>query len=143
MSEHVMDTALGAKKNWPTPTLKSLSIQKLDIFTPHVGPKKTKKPQLQAILILKKRLQKIMWQCVGIVRTKKLLTKAEKQLQTMQKQLSKIMQVRSKTSSIKTQSSSQTIIQALELQNMLQVAALIIKAALKRKKSLGAHYRKN
>ena len=126
MSEHVMDTALGAKKNWP---------KKLAVLRRDVPSKNLKKTELQAISILKKRLQKTMWQCVGIVRTKKLLTKALKQIQQMQKQLSKIAQTHEKN--------SQTNPAALELQNMLQVAALIIKAALKRKKSLGAHYRKN
>ncbi len=76
--------------------------------------------------LLRKKLQKSMWINVGIIRTRNLLTNAKKQIREIQKQLPE-----------------NESIEKFELQDMLQTSGMIIEAALKRKKSLGAHYRKN
>ncbi len=76
---------------------------------------------------LKKQIREIMWQYVGIERSKKELHYAIKELKTLEKTLEKIIQ--------------KGINEALlEIANMLQTALLIANAAYKRKTSLGAHY---
>lgn len=74
---------------------------------------------------LKTKLQNIMWEKVGIVRTQNGLKEAQKHVQLFQKNLSKINQHNQ---------------ESLELRNMIETSLLIIKACLARKKSLGAHY---
>ncbi len=110
MGEHVMDSPLPVIKNFP----------KISATKRHY-PKASKK-----ITKLKKTLQTLMWNNVGIIRTKNLLKQALKRIQSIKKQLPK-----------------EESIAKLELQNMLNVAELIVRASLKRRKSLGAHYRKN
>lgn len=74
---------------------------------------------------MKKNLQKLMWEKVGIVRTKNRLTEALEKIKKMEEELKDL------------DSSNR---ESLEVKNMILVARLITEAALKRKKSLGAHF---
>lgn len=112
MSEHVMTFPLPASKKPPHVTI---TAQK---------PKPTDKTSLERLKKLRAELQKIMWEYAGIVRTKKLLKIAKKQLVSIKKQTSRC----------------QDSIPKYELQNMLHVSGMIVESALKRKKSLGAHF---
>lgn len=75
---------------------------------------------------IRKTLQKTMWECVGIVRDKKLLKQTLHTLASLEKQTPKKAHQ-----------------EALELNNMISAATLITKAALARRKSLGCHFREN
>ncbi len=77
------------------------------------------------LMKMKTRLQKILWEKVGIIRTKKGLNIAHKELQQLKKEVA----------------GNRIINQLwLELENMIEVSLLIIESALRRKISLGAHY---
>lgn len=108
------DKILNTKKHQPQKTPK-FKTPKYEILT------KTEQLKLN---LLKKKLQITMWNCVGIVRSKKSLTDALKILQLIQKSAKKINKKNAQT---------------MELVNMLQTAILIAKAAQKRRKSLGCH----
>lgn len=73
---------------------------------------------------IRKTLKKTMWECVGIVRSTKLLKQALYTLAALKMEIPK--------------KANQKI---LELKNMISAAALITKAALARRKSLGCHFR--
>ncbi|MBT4916814.1 L-aspartate oxidase [Candidatus Peregrinibacteria bacterium] len=75
---------------------------------------------------LKKEIQELMWQYAGIVRNRKLIKKEA---------LPKIREILQELESIK--STNQVI---AETKNMAMVAHLILKAAQKRRKSLGCHF---
>jgi L-aspartate oxidase len=68
----------------------------------------------------KQKIRHIMWEYAGIVRTYSGLIQGLKQLRNLEKQISA---------------------QAIECQNMLQVAQMIISAAIWREESRGGHYR--
>jgi len=74
---------------------------------------------------IKTRIRSIMWHYVGIVRNVKGLKTAEKELKELQSELGKQNGINASI---------------LETHNMLTVGLLVIKAAQKRKKSLGTHY---
>ncbi len=74
---------------------------------------------------IKKELQHLMWEKVGIVRTRKDLKKAEKILGVWEEELGKMNCVNK---------------EYLELRNMIQAAKLIVKACVKRPQNLGAHF---
>lgn len=76
---------------------------------------------------LKAKLKNIMWNNVGIIRTEASLITALSEIN----KLDEVYQNKDKCSSI----------DEYELRNMLLVARCIINAALKRKESIGAHYR--
>jgi L-aspartate oxidase len=71
------------------------------------------------------RLRRLMWEKVGIIRCESSLTTAKQRLSDWAYILDKTLLTR----------------RELELKNMLQVATIITEAALKRKESVGAHYR--
>ena len=73
-------------------------------------------------------LQEIMWENAGIIRNEKGLEEARRKIDKLEKEL----ELEDKTSKM-----------YMEYKNMLLVSKLIVKAALKRKKSLGAHFRKD
>lgn len=112
MSEHVMDSPL-PKMVPPVNKIaaKTPNGRKIPISSKKLGR-------------LRKSLQKTMWECAGIVRTKKLLSKGIATLKQIKKQIPK-------TDSL----------EKFELLNMIQTGELMIKAALKRTGSLGAHFR--
>ncbi len=81
---------------------------------------------------VKKQIQKIMWDNVGVVRNGKDMKKALKELDKFKKTKLKI------TGQLKT---NQKLICALDIKNMIPTCEMIIKSALFRKESRGAHYR--
>jgi L-aspartate oxidase len=70
-------------------------------------------------------MRRLMWEKVGIIRCGESLMEARQRLSGWEYILDKTFMTR----------------RELELKNMLQVAILVTEAALKRKKSVGAHYR--
>lgn len=75
-----------------------------------------------------KQLHEVMWDLVGIVRSEKGLQVADRQIQAM-------------TDEARSRNWSNMAPDGLEYLSQLHVASLISKAAIKRKDSLGAHYR--
>lgn len=76
---------------------------------------------------LKTRLKEIMWENVGIFRNEKSLTGALNTVNKIEKEFGRIDKCKNS--------------EEYELRNMLITARLIIKSALNRKESRGAHYR--
>lgn len=112
MSEHVMDSPL-PKMIFPVEKTPVKPIRGNKIAN---SSKKLER--------LRKILQKTMWECAGIIRTKNLLNRGVRTLKAIKKKIPK-------TESL----------EKFELLNMIQTSELILKAALKRTKSLGAHCR--
>ena len=79
---------------------------------------------IEEIKIIKKQIQKILWENVSIIRSIELLKTAQKQL----KAFNFIYQYASNNQIL------------CETQNMLMLGNKIIRAAIRRKKSLGSHY---
>jgi L-aspartate oxidase len=77
------------------------------------------------IVHIRTSLQKVMWEQVGIVRTRKGLTAALRKLREWDRMLRNLPHRRN----------------ALELANMITASVLITRAALQRDGSVGAHYR--
>ncbi|AJC50384.1 L-aspartate oxidase [Coxiella endosymbiont of Amblyomma americanum] len=75
------------------------------------------------------RIQKIMWDYVGIVRTNKGLNYAKQQLQEMTQQINTLFLKPTKSS--------------IELRNIIAIAGMVIQSALLRKESRGLHYNKD
>jgi L-aspartate oxidase len=73
------------------------------------------------------KLKDVMWNNVGIIRTEKSLQSAQKEIEQMQKDFKRRRKCLNQTE--------------YEYRNMLIVASLIIKGALERKESRGAHCR--
>ncbi len=76
---------------------------------------------------LKSNLKNIMWENVGIIRTEDSLLKAQKEVEKQQKDFKRRRKCLNQ--------------REYEYRNMLTVASLIIKSALERKESRGAHCR--
>jgi L-aspartate oxidase len=74
---------------------------------------------------IRRALRKLMWERVGIIRCGESLGEAQEKLLTWGKSLGKNYATR----------------QELELKNMITVAGIIVKSALAREGSVGAHYR--
>ena len=74
----------------------------------------------------KKRIQHVMWKYVGLVRNEKGLKTAIKELNKIEKRLPEGV--------------NQELVEA---KNMVQTSKLVAKASLKRKKSLGCHFRED
>ncbi len=100
--------------------LKISKSKKIPSFPPYLLNKKSS----GKFSYVKQRIKKIMWNYVGIIRTEKGLSEA---LKTLMK-LKKSFHPTSKN------------IKEFETQNLLEIAILITKAAIKRKKSLGCHF---
>ena len=107
---------------------KQLKRQKLPNDLKPIKPRIAKQtsPLTKKAQKLKKEIQELMWQYAGIVRNRKLIKKEA---------LPKIKTILQELSAIK--STNQTI---AETANMAKVAHLILKAAKKRRKSLGCHF---
>lgn len=83
---------------------------------------------------IKKELEEIMWKYVAIIRSEEGLLKAQECLDELDE----------KTKDMKVPSFdefNEELIIALELKNMINLSRLIVKSALLRKESRGAHYR--
>ena len=85
-------------------------------------------------LKLKKKIKQLMWKKVAIIREEKTLNEALKELQEMQNDL-KDLDV-----SEKSQYNTE-LVTALEVINMVEICILIVKSAILRRESRGAHYR--
>ncbi|MDR0911023.1 MAG: fumarate reductase subunit A [Methanobrevibacter sp.] len=83
---------------------------------------------------LKKQLKTIMWEKVAIIRDENGLNSALNQVKELKKQL-KNLKVSKQTHYNK------TLIDALEITNMIEIAILTINSAILRKESRGAHFR--
>lgn len=86
--------------------------------------KKSSKRKHINLLKIRKQIQQIMWEKCGIIRSTGQLTDALKHIIKLSTQIQKYQLSKPKE---------------VEVANMLKTSELIIKAALKRKKSLGAH----
>ena len=75
-----------------------------------------------------------MWENVAIVREEKTLNKALKELQEMQNELDKL------DVSDKKQYNNE-LVTALEVINMVEICILVVKSAILRRESRGAHFR--
>jgi L-aspartate oxidase len=97
-----------------------------------VTPKRWPKGLLSGEFLSKvrKNLQRLMWEKVGIVRRVKELKSAKRQIEKWEKELEEVEGLEGKGASR----------ELLEVKNMLLAAKLVTEAALKRKKSLGAHW---
>lgn len=82
----------------------------------------------------KNNLKKLMWEKVGIVREEKTLNEALKQLQEMEKDLNDL------NVEYKSQYNTE-LVTALEVINMVEIAMLVVKSAILRRESRGAHFR--
>jgi L-aspartate oxidase len=81
------------------------------------------------VLKMMKNLKETMWQNAGIVRTEKTLCKALKEINEIKLEFAQEYKCRN--------------IHEYELRNLLNIAELIVKSALARKESRGAHYRED
>lgn len=88
-------------------------------------PPVMKSPSLEKI---KTRLRRVLWENIGIIRTEKGLTEAIATLEELHREILSILE----------RGFSPT---ALEARNMIETGLIVAKVALKRKKSLGCHYR--
>lgn len=82
--------------------------------------------QRKKIQKFREKFRQIMWDQVGIIRNAKKLKKTIGEIKSIKKAISNI---------------GASSLELLELKNMLQAGELIAKSALKRKQSLGCHYR--
>ena len=82
----------------------------------------------------KNRIKNLMWEKVAIVREEKTLNEALKELLEMQKDLDKL------DVNAKPQYNAE-LVTALEVINMVEICILIVKSAILRRESRGAHFR--
>ena len=82
----------------------------------------------------KENIKNLMWENVAIVREEKTLNKALKELQEMQNELDKL------DVSDKKQYNNE-LVTALEVINMVEICILVVKSAILRRESRGAHFR--
>ena len=96
--------------------------------TPTIKPNTTLKPASQKYNLnpLRKKIQKTMWENVGIRRTEEGLLRAKRELESIYSILPPQHQINRQT---------------IETRNLLDTGLLITKAALHRKKSIGCHWR--
>ena len=82
----------------------------------------------------KENIKKLMWEKVAIVREEKTLNEALRELQQMQKDLDKL--------DVCDENQYNTeLLTALEVINMVEICILIVKSAILRRESRGAHFR--
>lgn len=85
---------------------------------------------------LKKRIKQLMWEKVSIIRNEKNLNEALKELMEMEKSLNDLKVEDKKQYNTNLQT-------ALEVINMVQIATLVVKSAILRRESRGAHFRED
>ena len=85
---------------------------------------------------LKKRIKQVMWEKVSIIRNEKNLNEALKELMEMEKSLNDLKVEDKKQYNTDLQT-------ALEVINMVQIATLVVKSAILRRESRGAHFRED
>ena len=82
----------------------------------------------------KENIKKLMWEKVAIVREEKTLNEALKELQEMENELDNL-----DVSDVKQYNTE--LVTALEVINMVEICILVVKSAILRRESRGAHYR--
>lgn len=87
-----------------------------------------------AMLALKRKLQEIMWEGAGPLRTEKQLVQAEHQLLELRQRVEQIALVRSSAYAL-------SLVEKLELLNMIKLSEAIVAGARQRKETRGAHVR--
>ncbi|MBD3360904.1 L-aspartate oxidase [Candidatus Peregrinibacteria bacterium] len=107
------------KKLQPQTKLKVLTIDR-----PNLTPSNSKETKLAKKF--RKEIQTLMWQYAGIIRNRKKLK--NEAIPKLKKIIQELSQIKSTNKDI------------AETKNTAQVSLLILKAALKRRKSLGCHY---
>jgi len=90
------------------------------VYSIHINPRGEEPP-----LPIKKVLQEVMWERVGIIRSADSLQKARQDIQDLQDRLGR----------------GDSLVQYYEVLNMLTLAELIVQASLWRKESRGGHFR--
>ena len=85
---------------------------------------------------LKKRIKQLMWEKVSIIRNEKNLNEALKELMEIEKSLNELKVEDKKQYNTDLQT-------ALEVINMIQIATLVVKSAILRRESRGAHFRED
>lgn len=85
---------------------------------------------------LKKCIKQLMWEKVSIIRNEKNLNEALKELMEMEKSLNELKVEDKKQYNTDLQT-------ALEVINMIQIATLVVKSAILRRESRGAHFRED
>ena len=116
-------------------TIKAIPLNTLALttqiakFTTQLKVRKGKNP-----LQVKKELMQMMWDCVGVMRERKQMEKALRLLEQFKNTSLKI------TGSLRM---NEQLIAALDVNNMLPTCAMILKSALYRKESRGAHFRED
>ncbi|MCK4353303.1 L-aspartate oxidase [candidate division WOR-3 bacterium] len=106
-------------------TLKNIQYPALDYA---VETKRAQPLQENIISDYRLKLKKIMWNCVGIVRSNKKLKEAKTKVLQYKKKIEKLYNTHFPT------------LPLVELRNMLTCASLIIECALWRKESRGLHF---
>ena len=87
-------------------------------------------------LDVKKQIKTLMWEKVAIIRTEKKLNEALKELMELKKSLKdlKVRDIKQYNEDLQT---------ALEVINMVDIAILVVKSAILRRESRGAHFRED
>jgi succinate dehydrogenase / fumarate reductase flavoprotein subunit len=116
------------KADLPEDMMKA-ALDRLEEFKRKEGDEKVGK--------IRQELQEVMMAKVGIFREEKVLTEALEKVRELEERAKKI-QIDDKGMFFNTD-----LMEALELDNLLQFAELIVSGALNRKESRGAHYRKD
>ena len=96
-------------------------IKMIDVYSRSI------KGRTYDIPTLKSKLQELMWNNVGIIRTEEGLIKAQKEIERMKNNFKRFRKCLNRDE--------------YEYRNMLTIASLIIESALSRKESRGAHSR--
>lgn len=92
------------------------------------------------VAFIKKEARKIIWQYCGIVRSKKDLKEGLSKLENLNKKLNSTLTSTDKINQTHKHFNHLLNRNSIEVKNILEVGLSIIKAALKRKISLGCHY---
>ena len=101
---------------------------------------------------LKKRIKKLMWEKVSIIRNEKNLNEALKELMEMEKSLNDLKVEDKKQYNTDLQTALEVInmvqiatlvVKSAIVINMVQIATLVVKSAILRRESRGAHFRED
>lgn len=116
------DASIRSRKSSLSPyrLSRSLSFGEASLGNPSLAS-----PKLSQYHEMRTRLQRLMWEKVGIVRKTSELKETLTQIKEWEKSLSKVKEINPPL---------------MELKNMLLVSELVAKSALARKKSIGAHF---
>ncbi len=123
VAEECKKKSSSAQTNTPQVALATSSLFKLASSQSGVDP-----------LIIKKKIQELMWECCGVVRTQKKMMHALKEIERLQK-----FQLKVSNNLVMNAS----LIAALDVQNMFPTCRMILLSAMQRKESRGAHYRQD